>query len=532
MKKELFQPRILHNFLTNNAREFPEKEALIFGKQRLTYSDLDVQSNQLAESLMELGLQRHERVIIFLDNSVETAVSVWGILKAGSAFVVLNSSIKPIKLEYIIKDSGAKIIIAHSKKQDIVGKAVENIKGDFKIVYVNSAAVKKDESHLPVFDYSELLGSKAAVPSKELTERMESVIDYDLAALIYTSGSTGEPKGVISSHFNMISAARSIIEYLANEFDDIILNVLPLSFDYGLYQMIMCVLFGGTMVLETSFMFPVKILQKIEEEKVTGFPIVPTIIALLLKMREIEKYKLDTVRYISNTGAAFPVPHIQKFNELFPHIKIYSMFGLTECKRIAYLPPDQIKIRPDSVGKAMPNCEVFIMDDEGNEIPNGQVGELVVRGSNVMRGYWNAHELTDKVYRKGKLQGETLLYTGDLFRKDEEGYLYFLGRKDDMIKSKGERISPKEIENILCSIKGVAEAAVIGVPDEVFGQAIKAYIVKNDSQPVDTNSILQYCSENMETFMVPKYVEFINELPKSPNGKVDKKILKAELINV
>ncbi len=531
MKEELFQPRVLHNFLFKDAQNYPGKEALIFGKQRLTYSDLDQQSNRLAASLLELGLKRHDRVIIFLDNSVETVVSIWGILKAGGAFVVLNSSIKAIKLEYIIKDSCTEIIIAHSKKSEVVNKAIEKINTNLKIIYVGSnSGIGKDDDH-SIYNYDELLNSQNSLPSEKLVERMNQVIDYDLAALIYTSGSTGEPKGVISSHFNMISAARSIIEYLENDSNDILLNVLPLSFDYGLYQMIMCVMFGGTLVLETSFMFPVKILQKIKEEKITGFPIVPTIIALLLKMRGIDKYKMESVRYISNTGAAFPVPHIQKFNKLFPHIKIYSMFGLTECKRIAYLPPDQISIRPDSVGKAMPNCEVFIYDEEGNEVSNGEVGELVVRGSNVMRGYWNSPELTSKVYRRGKLPGEVLLYTGDLFRKDKEGYLYFLGRKDDMIKSKGERISPKEIENILCSIEGVAEAAVIGVPDEVFGQAVKAYIVKKGEQTIDANTILQFCSENMETFMVPKYVEFINELPKSPNGKVDKKILKAELIN-
>lgn len=531
MNNQLFQPRVLHNFLIRNAQKFPDKEVLVFENSRLTYSDLNTRSNKLAESLIDLGLQRHDRVIIFLDNSVETVVSIWSVLKAGGAFVVLNSSIKAAKLEYIIKDSGAGIIIAHSKKSEVVEKACENINSGLKIIYAGPLNGRQQKDDLAIYNFEEQLNSQSGVASEKLLKRMNSVIDYDLAALIYTSGSTGEPKGVISSHFNMISAARSIIEYIGNDSSDIILNVLPLSFDYGLYQMIMSVMFGGTMVLETSFMFPVKILQKIEQEKITGFPIVPTIIALLLKMREIDRYKLETVRYISNTGAAFPVPHILKFNELFPHIKIFSMFGLTECKRIAYLPPDQIKVRPGSVGKAMPNCEVFIVDENGSEVLNGEPGELVVRGSNVMRGYWNSTELTEKVYRKGKLQGETLLFTGDLFRMDEEGYLYFLGRKDDMIKSKGERISPKEIENILCSIDGVAEAAVIGVPDDVLGQAIKAYIVKLNGQYIDSNTILQFCSENMETFMVPKYVEFLNELPKSPNGKVDKKILKAGLMD-
>lgn len=527
MNNNLFQPRLLQNFLINNAEKYPDKEALVFNGQRLSYSELNNRSTQLANSLIELGLNRHDRVIIFLDNSVETIISIWGILKAGGAFVVLNPLIKSNKLEYIIKDSGAKIIITHSRKYDLVSEAINYNYEDKKIIWVGASI-----DNINSFNFGELIQRQSNDVSKKLNFRMEKIIDYDLAALIYTSGSTGEPKGVMSSQLNMISAARSIIEYLENTPDDIILDVLPLSFDYGLYQMIMSVMFGGKLVLETSFMFPLKILKAIKEEDVTGFPIVPTIIALLLKMKELERYELESLRYITNTGAAFPVPHIQKFNQMFPHVKIFSMYGLTECKRITYLSPNQIQKHPGSVGKAIPNCEVFIFDENDNEVQPGEVGELVVRGSNVMRGYWNASELTQKVYRPGKIQGETLLYTGDLFRKDEDGFLYFLGRKDDMIKSKGERISPKEIENVLCSIPGVAEAAVLGVPDEILGQAIKAYIVKKDGSLIDQNFILQYCMQNMESFMVPKYVEFITELPKSPNGKVDKKILKAEAMVV
>jgi long-chain acyl-CoA synthetase len=531
MITDLFQPRLLHKFLINSAEMFNDKEALIFDNQRITYGELNDKSTQFANSLVELGIQRHDRVIVFLDNSVECIISIWGILKSGAVFIILNGSIKPNKLEYIMKDSGANVIISDLKKYEVVSKALKDNLKNIKIILVGGQ-IYSDHSIIKYsYSFEYLIGQQNISMSKNLVSRFNKIIDYDLATLIYTSGSTGEPKGVISSHFNMISAARSIIEYLENDHNDIILEVLPLSFDYGLYQMIMSIMFGGTLVLETSFMFPIKIVELIDREKVTGFPIVPTIISLLLKMKNIENYKLNSLRYISNTGAAFPVPHIQKFNLLFPNIKIYSMFDLTECKRIAYLPPEEIKTRPASVGKAIPNCEVFIMDENGMEVPLGEIGELVVRGSNVMRGYWNAPELTEKVYRKGLYQGETLLFTGDLFRQDEEGFLYFLGRKDDMIKSKGERISPKEIENILCSINGVAESAVIGVPDDILGQAVKAFIVIKEGIDISANDVLFYCSKNMESFMVPKYVEFINELPKSPNGKVDKKILKQELLN-
>jgi acyl-CoA synthetase (AMP-forming)/AMP-acid ligase II len=288
----------------------------------------------------------------------------------------------------------------------------------------------------------------------------------------------------------------------------------------------MSVMFGGTVVIEPSFLFPIKILQKIEEEKVTGFPIVPTILSMLLDLETLKQHNLSSLRYISNTGAALPVDHIKNFRKIFPKVQVFSMFGLTECKRICYLEPEDIDKKLGSVGKAMPNCEVFLVDENGNQVTRGEIGELVVRGTNVMRGYWNAPELTAKVYRNGSTLGEKLLYTGDYFRMDEDGYLYFIGRKDDMIKTKGERVSPKEIENILCGMKDIKEAAVIGLPDRIFGQVIKAFIVKSNDSNVESREVLLFCSNNMESFMIPKYIEFLEELPKSPNGKIDKKKLK------
>ena len=335
---------------------------------------------------------------------------------------------------------------------------------------------------------------------------------------------------MISSHHNMVSAARSIIQYIDNRPEDIIIDTLPLSFDYGLYQVIMSILFGGTVVIEQSFMFPIKILQTIEKEKVTGFPIVPTIVAFLLNMPSFEKFNLSSLRYMSNTGSALPVNHIQRLKELFPKVRLYSMYGLTECKRVSYLPPEDLEKKPGSVGMPMPNCEVFVVDELGNELPPGKIGELVIRGSNVMRGYWNSPELTESTYREGILPGEKLLHSGDLFKKDSDGYLYFVGRKDDLIKTKGERVSPKEIENILCDHRLIADAAVIGVPDKILGSAIKAFIVSKTQNSLDEKSVLKHCKDNMEIFMVPKYIDFIEELPKTPNGKIDKKALKSASI--
>jgi amino acid adenylation domain-containing protein len=519
---KVFNPVLVHEFLTSSAEKFPEKETVVAGKVRLNYRELDELSDALAISLIKLGVARHDRVVIFGDNSYESVVSIYGILKAGATFVILNGLLKSHKLYYIVKDSGAKVIIVQESKRDVVDEAFYKKEKDLSFIWFGK---KTKDGNPDSYSWNDLTNISSS-DFEVLEQRKSEIIDYDLAALIYTSGSTGEPKGVMSSHFNMITAARSIIQYIDNKQDDRVLIVLPLSFDYGLYQVIMTVMFGGTVILEKSFNFPVEILQVLQKENVTGFPIVPTILAMLLRLKNISSYDLSSLRYISNTGAALPVEHIKKFRTLFPGVKLFSMFGLTECKRISYLHPDLIDEKPGSVGKAIPNCETFIVDENNNLVRPGTVGELVVRGSNVMRGYWNAEELTNKIYREWTTTGEKVLYTGDLFYEDDEGFLYFVGRKDDMIKTKGERVSPKEIENILCEIDGVHEAAVIGIPDEILGQSIKAFIVKKKDIHLSEKQIMLHCSKNMEPFMVPKTIEFLDNLPKSPNGKIDKKLLK------
>jgi long-chain acyl-CoA synthetase len=513
----MFLPTLVHEYLTRSAEQFPDKEALICGEERWTYSVLDQCSNQVAHALIGMGMKRHDRVIIFLDNSPEVVLSLFGILKAGGTFVVLNSTIKSQKLRYIIQDSGAKILITHISKARIIQEVLDKLK-ETSILWVGDSS-SLDELSSRYFPWKAIFETPDSRPADI------GSIDCDLATLIYTSGSTGEPKGVISSHSNMISAARSIIQYLENTPEDIILNVLPLSFDYGLYQVIMAFMFGGTVVLEKSFLYPTKILEKIENEKVTGIPIVPTMAAMILKMQDLSTHNFSSLRYITNTAAALSVNDIRKLRALVPHVKIYSMYGLTECKRVSYLPPEELDRRPTSVGKAIPNSEVFIMNESGREVAPNEVGELVVRGTNVMQGYWNSPELTAKTFRPGNFPWEKFLYSGDLFKRDDEGFLYFVGRKDDMIKTKGERVSPKEVENVLCAIEGISETAVIGIPDEIVGQAIKAFIVVSPGTSLTKKEVLKHCAEHLEPFMVPKVVEFIRELPKTPNGKTDKERL-------
>ena len=509
---------LVNHFLENSALKYSDKVAVICGSKRITYSEIEAMAGSLSSALLSEGIGRGDRVAVFLDNSVEAVISIFAILKAGAVFVMVNPTTKRDKLNYTLNNCRASALISHINKFDIASEAYKTTPSLKSAILTGRKKEIVNGSQRYIF-MEDILGSQSSQCNPTATS---PCIDIDLATIIYTSGSTGYPKGVMMTHLNMVSAANSIIQYLENTSEDIILNVLPLSFDYGLYQVLMGFSVGATVIIEEAFPYPYKIIDIIQREKVTGFPIVPTISAILLQMKELKSHSFEHLRYISNTAAALPPIHITKLKEIFPKAEIYSMYGLTECKRVTYLPPDQIDIRPTSVGKGMPNEEVYIVDEDDNRVGPNIIGELVVRGSNVMKGYWEMPEETAKRLKHGRYPGEMVLYTGDLFKMDEEGYLYFVSRKDDIIKSRGEKVSPKEVENVLYEIEGVIEAAVIGVPDDILGQAIKAFIVLRNGVTMTEKDIQKFCAKRLEDFMVPKYAEFRAELPKTVTGKITK----------
>jgi long-chain acyl-CoA synthetase len=510
----------VESFLEQSAARSPEKTALVCNGCRFTYWQLEARANRLAASLTAAGVQRGDRVTIYLENSVEAVISVFAILKAGAVFVVVNPTTKADKLSYILNNSRAAGLITDRTKLATLSNAVPDAPHLQGVWVASGTPDAKFVAPKRLFDLRATLDD-ANLPTASPAKKC---IDIDLAALIYTSGSTGRPKGVMLTHLNIVSAATSITTYLENRPDDIILSVLPLSFDYGLYQMLMAFKFGGTLVLERSFTYPYRIIELLNQEHVTGFPIIPTISAVLLQL-DLAAHRFPSLRYITNTAAAFPTEHIRQLRRLLPDVKIFSMYGLTECKRVSFLPPEQIDIRPVSVGRGMPNEEVYLVDDVGRRAEAGVVGELVVRGSNVMKGYWELPEETDRMLKPGSLPGEKVLHTGDLFRVDEEGYLYFVGRKDDIIKTRGEKVSPREVEDVLHSMPGVAEAAVIGVPDEVMGEAIKAVVRPQAGARLSAAQVIHWCSLKLENFMVPKFVDFAGEFPKTSTGKISKRKL-------
>ncbi|CAH2398979.1 class I adenylate-forming enzyme family protein [Mesorhizobium ventifaucium] len=502
----------IEHFLAANAAAHPAKTALITKHKRLSYEELDDLSSRLAAALLANGVRRDDRVVVFMDNCWEAAVSIFAVLKAGATFSPVNPSTKADKLAYIIADCGAAAILTQAKLMPVVAEACGGNTG----IFVASSVGADGRCPMGAASLADCLTLEAG----RIDHRG---IDVDLAMLIYTSGSTGRPKGVMMTHRNCDAAADSITTYLRNTSDDIILNVLPLAFDYGLYQLLMAVRLGATLVLEKSFAFPQAIFERIREEGVTGLPLVPTMAAMILQMRDLEPGFLPSLRYISNTAAALPQPHIERLQFLFPGVRLYSMYGLTECKRCTYLPPEELDRRPGSVGIAIPNTEAFVVDDNGQRVPPGVAGELVIRGPHVMLGYWRNEAATERALRPGPNHWEKVLYTGDLFRADEDGFLYFVGRKDDIIKTRGEKVAPKEVEAVLHAHPGIAEAVVVGVPDPLLGHAIGALVIRSDPK-LSEKDVMRHCARHLEDFMVPKIIEFPLELPKTDTGKVSRRL--------
>jgi long-chain acyl-CoA synthetase len=512
----------IEQFLEHSAQRAPEKLALVCGETRLTYAQVENACSRLAYGLRTLGVRRGDRVLIYLDNSVEAVLAVFAILRVGGVFVIINPSTKSEKLSFLLNDCRPRVLITHTRRRQIVDEISDRIPHVEAIAFVGQLPAATTHGAKQVVGFNSLMENDGVAAGPPLR-----TIDLDLAALVYTSGSTGEPKGAMLSHVNMVSASTSITTYLQNTPDDRIYSVLPLSFDYGLYQVLMAFQVGATVILDRSFTYPHTVLQKIVDEQVTGFPVVPTIAAILFQA-DLRQYELSSLRYITSTGAELQPDSIRQIRSLLPKVSLYSMYGLTECKRVSFLPPDEVDRRPTSVGKGMPNEEVWIVDEAGNRLGAG-IGELVVRGSNVMEGYWEQPEETSKVLKPGPLPGQKILHTGDVFRADDEGYLYFVRRKDDIIKTRGEKVSPREVERVLCDLPGIAQAAVVGIPDPILGQAIKAVLTRSNGARVSELDVLRHAASRLEDLMVPTIVEFREALPLTSNGKVDKEGLRGSV---
>ncbi len=512
---------LVHDFLELAAARQPHKVALVCRGARVTYRELDHQANALAHALVAGGVARGDRVLIIGDNRLEMVIAIWATLKANAVICVVNPLTKADKLGHLLRECGPTALITDMQLAPVIDEVVPQAPS----VRLTLVAGAFDADLLPRVPH--VVPWEAALAAHEhAVPPARSCIDLDLAAIIHTSGTTGEPKGVMLTHLNMRSAAASVSSYLGLREDDVIINVLPLAFTYGLYQLLLTCFAQARLVLERSFAYPAQVLNLMADEKVTVFPGVPTLFAMLAELRTLKDIDLTSIRFVTSAAAALSGKHIQVLREFFPGAAIFSMYGQTECKRCSYLPPEDLERKPDSVGIPIPNTEVWIVDEQDQKLGPNQVGQLVIRGATVMKGYWGKPEATAQKLRPGPVEGERVLYTGDLFRLDEEGYLYFISRMDDIIKTRGEKVAPKEVECVLTDIPGVREAAVIGVDDPLLGQAVKAFVVCDQGVTLITKDLMRECHQRLESFMVPKHLEIVPELPKTSTGKIIKTGLK------
>lgn len=511
---------LVHDFLLNSALRFPDKPAVWYKDKWMTYQEINEKSNKLAHKLLDLGVKKGDRVAILYENSFEYVIAYYGILKAGGVTVALNTEQTEESLTYLINHSDAVCLITQKRYFHLI-KAIEKKLHSLRTIIMNPLPEEAEEnSEIAFISWKDVLNVEANHPPDM------RLIDIDLASIVYTSGSTGKPKGVTLTHLNIVTNTRSIVEYLELTHEDRIMVILPFYYIYGKSLLNTHFFVGGSVVIDNRFAFPNKILETMQKTQVTGFSGVPSTFAILLHKTRVKEMRFPHLRYLTQAGGAM-APAVQKEVALtFYPAKLFIMYGATEASaRLSYLNPVDLPRKWGSIGKPIPNVDLFVADQEGNPLPPGQKGEIVARGANIMVGYWKDPEGTAKALRNG------LYWTGDIGVMDEEGFLYVVGRSKDMIKVGGERVSAKEIEEKILEHPDVSEVAVIGVPDELLGEAPKAYIVLKNEHRIKEHDLNQFLKSRLQSIKIPKYYEFRTELPKNESGKIMKEVLKKEINN-
>lgn len=516
---------LIHHMLRSSAERSPDKEAIIYHDRRLTYGSLAATAAAFARALRDVGIERHDRIGIYLEPSPEQALSLLATSQAGGVLVPVHHSQFPQQLTHIVNDCGMKGLVTSTSKAASLLPGVHECESLEFVVLVpdGKTAVEMDTEGLRLrcYRFEQLTASN---PQGGLAD---VGIEKDLAAILYTSGSTGKPKGVMLSHANVMAGASIVSTYLNITASDRTLAILPFSFDAGLNQLMTTIQQGATAVLQ-NWLFGKDIVRMLAAERITGLAGVPSLWSLLAQPSSgLAKTELPDLRYITNTGGAMSQSLLAQLREALPTTDVVLMYGLTEAFRSTYLPPSELDVRPTSMGKAIPNTEILVVNDEGKRCAPGEVGELVHHGPTVSLGYWGNAELSGQVLRPhpfpppGLIDVPKVCYSGDLVRMDEDGFLYFVGRRDNQIKCSGFRISPTEVEEVLCQCGKLREAAVIGIPDGVLGQRIKAFVTPREGSTVNGDELLVFCSLAMPRHMVPKEVEVVAALPKTSSGKVD-----------
>ncbi|SFB74739.1 acyl-CoA ligase (AMP-forming), exosortase A system-associated [Massilia yuzhufengensis] len=518
---------LVHEFIFDAADRVPGAEALVHGSRRLDYATLATEVRQVAQALLSLGLARGERVAVYLEKRTENVTSMFGAAAAGAVFVPVNPLLKPDQVAFIAADCDVRVLVTSPERLRQLGPSLAECPALHTVVVTEGAATLPEIEGIRVVSWSTVLAEGG-----EREHRPHRAIDGDMAAILYTSGSTGKPKGVVLSHRNIVAGAESVASYLGNTPQDRILALLPLSFDYGMSQLTTAFHVGATVVL-INHLLPRDVLKAVEAERITGLAAVPP---LWIQLAALDWPANCTLRYLTNSGGAMTRATLGALRRVLPQAQPYLMYGLTEAFRSTYLPPAELERRPDSMGKAIPNAEVMVLRPDGSECAPGEPGELVHRGALVSLGYWNDPAKTAERFKpvqsihNGLVLTELAVWSGDTVRRDEDGFLYFISRKDEMIKTSGYRVSPTEVEEVVYARDNVAEAAAIGVTHPTLGQAIALMVHPKDGTGLLADELLAALKPQLPAYMLPaKIIVSDAPLPRNPNGKIDRKLLSTQL---
>jgi acyl-CoA ligase (AMP-forming) (exosortase A-associated) len=520
---------LLHELPLLRGDTTPNGGALTYRDESLPYAELARRILAFSGSLLELGVSRGERVGVYLEKRFETVITCFGATAAGAAFVPINPLLKPEQVGYILGDCNVRVLVTSSQRFAALTQTLAGCTDLRHVIVVDDHTPSAAAASYSLHQWRELSDAPQRLGHR--------VIDGDMAAILYTSGSTGRPKGVVLSHRNMVIGAKSVASYLENHHEDVLMAALPLSFDAGFSQLTTGFHAGARVVL-LNYLLPKDVINTAVRERVTGLTAVPPLYIQLSQLQWPETIT-DHLRYFANTGGRMPLQTLNRLRTLLPKTKPFLMYGLTEAFRATYLPPEEVERRPDSIGKAIPNAEILVLRDDGSPCAPNEPGELVQRGALVAMGYWGDPEKTAERFKPlpervvgreaGLVLPEIAVFSGDTVRQDEEGFLYFIGRRDEMIKTSGYRVSPTEIEEALYATQLVGETAAFGVPHPELGHAIVVVVTPPAGRSLTAETLLAACGERLPVYMMPRKVDVrTGPLPRNANGKIDRKLLSGE----
>ncbi len=519
----------LHHLVADAARRSGDAPAVTYKDVTLTYAELWRDLRTVGAGLQRLGLKRGERVGVYLDKRLETVTAMFGLSAASGVFVPINPVLRPKQVAYILDNCSCRMLITTPERLGLLRDEMALCPSIEQVILLGSAPASADERYR-VTTWEELWRAAPVDALKDL-----SVVDYDMGAILYTSGSTGKPKGVVVSHRNLIVGAESVSAYLENTPSDVILAALPLSFDAGFSQLTTGFNAGAHVVL-INYLLPDDVIRLCAKHGVTGLTAVPPF-WIQLAEKPVPEQAARSMRYFANTGGRMPKATLDKLRSNFPHAKPYLMYGLTEAFRSTYLDPTEVERHPDSIGKAIPNAEILVVRPDGTLCDPGEQGELVHRGPLVTLGYWKDAERTAQRFKPaparedGFCMPEMAVWSGDLVVRDEEGFLYFVGRNDEMIKTSGYRVSPTEIEEVAYDTGLVRDAVALGVDDPKLGQHVVLLVSPVEGKEIDPDALLAEFKKQVPLYMVPQRIVVRPTLPRSPNGKFDRNLLKTEILS-